>query len=390
MLLIVENCPVQYRAPFYAEIEQRFAGGIKVIYQSEGAAKPKEDKEFGTAFAWDIPLLEGYSFSIANDLRGQIRIFIETLRSDDVEAVLLTDFQNRISLTSMLLALLMGVPLWMRMETQDEAYPRGQMKNTFRTLVYRLLYSTFSRAFSFGILNRKHLKQHGFENEQLADVPYIVANPLRELSQDEKWQRRTQIRNALNVSNDQKVVAFIGKLIPKKNPFLLLKAYSCLPATLQERIHFLFVGAGELEPYLVENANNLGCNVSFTGFINQSKIHDYYLATDILCLPSLQMGEVWGLAINEGLQAGCSVICSQYVGCSVEFQEWDRVKVVESDNEVLFAECLIELLSFENDFEWCAAAMRNRYSMESASIEFVKAARNWGIQSAERAVSQVV
>lgn len=375
MLLIIENQPVQYRAPLYAEIHRMQRDAIHVLYQSSGATDQRLDPEFGNAFAWDIPLLEGYPHEVVPHRRLLWKSLWRSISERKVDAVLLTDFTSAISVRAMVLALLSGTPIWLRMETQDRAYARSIWKTSLRTLCYQLLYAPISRALAIGQLNREHYLRHGLHAQQLDRVPYVVANPLQNKSRSDRQQRRQKIRDALGISQDKRVVAFFGKLIPKKNPDVLLEAYLELPADLKKRTHLLFVGSGELEPTLRSQCQSCGIPATFAGFINQSVIHGYYLASDVVCLPSRQMGETWGLTVNEGLQAGCAVLCSEHVGCSVEFATWERVRVCRSEDAGHTAQCLNELLRMDPDPVWCARRMSEQYSMQSAARDWILALR---------------
>jgi glycosyltransferase involved in cell wall biosynthesis len=75
--------------------------------------------------------------------------------------------------------------------------------------------------------------------------------------------------------------------------------------------------------------------VWFAGFKNQTEIAPYYLAADVLVLPSRQMGETWGLVANEALLAGCRVILSRHVGCQADFRVLPGVKVFDGTTDGL-------------------------------------------------------
>jgi glycosyltransferase involved in cell wall biosynthesis len=57
--------------------------------------------------------------------------------------------------------------------------------------------------------------------------------------------------------------------------------------------------------------------VSFTGFLNQSRIVEAYAACDALVLPS-DAGETWGLVVNEAMACGRPAIVSSLVGCGAD------------------------------------------------------------------------
>jgi glycosyltransferase involved in cell wall biosynthesis len=70
---------------------------------------------------------------------------------------------------------------------------------------------------------------------------------------------------------------------------------------------------GALEGY----ASSQGiANVHFVGFKNQKELPRYFGAADVFVLPSGI--EPWGLVINEAMNFGLPVICSDQVGCAAD------------------------------------------------------------------------
>ena len=135
-------------------------------------------------------------------------------------------------------------------------------------------------------------------------------------------------------------------------------------------IHFLFVGSGEMKDQLIREAGQCekkhGIKTTFAGFVNQTQLSPYYLASDIVVLPSRKMGETWGLVVNEALQAGCSVVMTDAVGCHPEFRDLDRVRIIPVENKSELARVLKELSLMPRDFFWAESYMKD-YSAESAA-----------------------
>ena len=74
------------------------------------------------------------------------------------------------------------------------------------------------------------------------------------------------------------------------------------------------VGDGELKSECEHYATKNKLPVTFTGFLNQTKIISAYVASDCLVLPS-DYGETWGLVVNEAMACGIPAIVSDRVGC---------------------------------------------------------------------------
>ncbi|HEY0906173.1 MAG TPA: glycosyltransferase, partial [Methylophilus sp.] len=143
-----------------------------------------------------------------------------------------------------------------------------------------------------------------------------------------------------------------------------------IPLAQGDAITALFVGAGELESSLREMAHTLeaerGIRTVFAGFVNQSKLTAYYLASDTVVLPSRRAGETWGLVVNEALQAGCGVVVSEAVGCHRDFGSWERFRVIPVGDAARLATALAETRGYPRDSEWAVYGM-GAYTVEKAA-----------------------
>jgi glycosyltransferase involved in cell wall biosynthesis len=132
----------------------------------------------------------------------------------------------------------------------------------------------------------------------------------------------------------------------------------------------LFVGSGELGQQLEQEAliasQNLEVESIFPGFVNQSSLVNWYLAADIVVLPSRKAGETWGLVANEALQAGCGVVVSEAVGCAADFGGWERFRTIPVGSPQALAQALVELAAYPRNHSWAAEALQN-YSIEAAA-----------------------
>lgn len=371
MLLIFESHPIQYRVPVYQCMERLRAGACKVIFGTDGSARGHVDPGFAREVKWDLPLLEGYPFQVLHNQRGASlehrsslhgRGVSALLRRERPAAVLLNGLVYQMDFTAYFSALRLGIPVWLRSETQDAAFVRRAPKSLLRRACYTLLYRPLRRAFYIGELNRRHLLRHGVSEQRLRPARYCVADPLRGVSQVGKQQRRDVTRAGLGIGANEFVVAFFGKLTPKKNPGLLFAAFEQLPESLRQRTRLLFVGSGELETEL----RGQNQRAIFPGFINQRALADHYLAADVVVLPSRRLGETWGLVVNEALQAGCAAVVSDAVGCAEEFKTWERVRVFPEGDAAGLAAHVTELSARSRDFDWCREQLSD-YSIEAAA-----------------------
>jgi glycosyltransferase involved in cell wall biosynthesis len=350
-----------------------------VVYASDCSVRGVRDPGFAQPVAWDSDLLDGYPATVLssglnqapsdwNSLNGLgISALIRKLRPD---AILLNSLNYRYDLEAYATAWLQGIPVWMRCETQDNAFQRPWLKNLIRSVYYRLAYSGISRAFPIGKLNREHWLRHGLRPRQLCDALYCTPDRAAPHSLRERERRRLALRHNLSLPADQLLVAFFGKLIPKKDPSLLLQVVPHLTQGIRKRLSLLYVGSGELQEELQAQASAVeachGITTFFAGFVNQTALLDWYFAADVVVLPSRRAGETWGLVVNEALQAGCAVVVSEAVGCSADFGTWNRFRTIPVGSAQHLSEALSELALYSRSFDWAAEGLKN-YSIEASA-----------------------
>jgi len=93
---------------------------------------------------------------------------------------------------------------------------------------------------------------------------------------------------------------------------IFLKALSQLPGEIKGVI----AGDGDLRPAYEATANSLGLagRVFFAGRIPDGDLPDYYRLADVTVLPSVTMGEAFGLVLLESMACGTPVIASNLPG----------------------------------------------------------------------------
>src|SRR5207249_7022917 len=60
-LTVIETHPIQYHAPIYRVLQERFSIPTTAIYASDFSVTGYQYREFGATFAWDTDLLSGYT-----------------------------------------------------------------------------------------------------------------------------------------------------------------------------------------------------------------------------------------------------------------------------------------------------------------------------------------
>lgn len=138
---------------------------------------------------------------------------------------------------------------------------------------------------------------------------FVIGNPaVQHKSQFKNDSEKRRLRNIHDLQQ-KVVVLYVGRLGKEKGLDALLKAVSFFR---RDEVHLILAGAGPQEASLRKLAVQLEINPTFTGFVEESRLSEYYALADIFVLPS--MSESWGLVVNEAMEFRLPVILSDHVG----------------------------------------------------------------------------
>lgn len=364
-LAIITTHPIQYNAPLFKLLVKRNNIILKIFYTWDNRIE-NFDKEFGKSIEWDIPLLEGYNYSFLKNTAnepGPYHFFgiknpslISEIKKYIPDAILVIGWSFKSHLKVM--RYFYGrTPILFRGDSHllDE---KRDLKTFFRRFFLKWVYKNIDYALYVGKHNKDYYIKHGLKEKQLIHAPHAIDNERfsnYETSKQPEWIKKLKIK-------DKTVILFIGKFNKKKNPEILIDLAEKKLA--EKKLHFLFVGSGELEERLKKRGENLS-NVSFIGFQNQSIIPLIYRLGSIMVLPSSGPGETWGLSVNESLASGTPVLVSGKVGCTVDI-------VKEGYNGYIFK--ADDFNDFNNKFEKTLLLVQqtNAQILKERCIESVK------------------
>jgi len=133
---------------------------------------------------------------------------------------------------------------------------------------------------------------------------------------------RNAVRARYNVGPNEKLVLYVGRLVPQKGVEFLIQAVPRIGGRFHDA-KFVIVGEGWLRGHLESLANSMGqrWRINFTGFIPDSELIALLRSADVLVIPSVY--EPFGIVALEGMAAGVPVVASQ-VGGLAEVVEHDK------------------------------------------------------------------
>jgi glycosyltransferase involved in cell wall biosynthesis len=318
---MVTTHPIQYQVPWLRMLAK--TPGIELhVYFAMIPDAAEQGREFGVAFDWDIPLLEGYEWSLLENCAKHPSLtafrgcdtpqLYREIRKGGFDAVIVNGWVTKTCLQALLATRLAGIPCIVRGEVNG-LRPRATWK---RWLHARLL-ARYAACLAIGTNNRRYLLDAGVPVARIFATPYCVEN--ERFSAAAEAARIQPGRDALQarfgLDPERTTFVFSGKFVDKKRPGDIIEAIRCMEPQERDRVQLLLVGGGPLEAELRTSA--AGMPVHFAGFLNQSEITQAYAVADCMVLPS-DHGETWGLVVNEAMACGLPVIVSDQVGCAVD------------------------------------------------------------------------
>ena len=344
-LAIICQHPVQYYAPLFQLMAQQ--QDIKVFYAPKATGN-KFDEGFGHTINWDIPVLQGYEHLFSHRLKD-INDYCPT-------AILIYGWAYT-SHMKIILHFSKRITVLFRGDSTI-LDPISPWRSILKSYLLRKVYTRIDFALYVGSNNKAYFEHYGLKSKQLIYARHAVDNTRFAAN---RQLEAVKLRTSLGIANTEVLVLFAGKLIPKKRPEMLLKAFGSLTPP---GAHLLFVGNGILEDTLKKNAlalPNQAC-IHFLSFQNQQRMPVIYQSCDLFCMPSTGPGESWGLAINEAMAAGKAILSSDKVGGAAD--------LIDDNNGRIFTSG--DLRDLTNKLQIMLASKRTLEHMGQASSERIK------------------
>jgi glycosyltransferase involved in cell wall biosynthesis len=188
-----------------------------------------------------------------------------------------------------------------------------RLKRIYRALFGRRLFEGASTIIATSEQEVEELARGGVARDKIVLRRNGVETP-------SSWPERGTFRQGLGISNEAKVILFLGRLSAKKSPDLLLEAFASLSNAAEEAeekgLHLVFAGPDEggMKARLTETAAQIGVGsrVRFTGAIFGEAKWAAYRDADVFVLPS--QNENFGNTAAESVAAGTPVIVTEQCG----------------------------------------------------------------------------
>jgi glycosyltransferase involved in cell wall biosynthesis len=320
-VLAVAAHPVQYMAPIFRRMAAHSGFELHVAYCSLRGAEAAHDPEFGATVEWDVPLLDGYSWTHVPNLGSGEESFFglrnpglsKLIREGHYDAVLCFVGYVRATFWIACRAAKSSNTAFIFGTDTNTLAPRDgrSWKSTVKKILWPRLFRLADQVIVPSSGARDLMVSLGLPRERVTLTPYSVDN--------DWWMRqsaavdRSAVRASWGAATSDAVVLFCAKLQPWKRPGDLLRAFA--EANLPDAL-LVIAGEGPLRSELRSQAAALGIasRVRFLGFVNQSQLPAVYTSADLMVLPSEY--EPFAVVVNEAMCCGCPVAASDHVGAA--------------------------------------------------------------------------
>ncbi|MBI5195239.1 MAG: glycosyltransferase family 4 protein [Nitrospirae bacterium] len=219
---------------------------------------------------------------------------------------------------------------------------------------------SFEKIDHFICLSETARKNLEFEGVNLLKID-VVHNSV-DLSFFSPCAKNTELLDRLNISINDKVIMFVGKLTSWKSPFTLLYAAKLL---IQKglSVKLILAGQGAQKANLQKTAELLGVsgNTVFLNFIENTELSRYYSLADAFVMPSLTtltVNEQFPFAVVEAMASGLPVVVTQSGG--MPELVGDAGRIYPQGNYMELAGHLFEILTDGNLQRTMAVKSRQR------------------------------
>jgi glycosyltransferase involved in cell wall biosynthesis len=151
---------------------------------------------------------------------------------------------------------------------------------------------------------------------------------------------RKQARHELNLTEDDLVIGFVGRLVEQKSPDVLIRALAQV-APIVPAVRLAMVGDGPLEHSLRRLSNSLGVDANIL-WLGARDARQVLSAFDVFALPSRKEGLPY--VILEAMAAGLPIVATSSAGVELLVEQASNGLVVPPGNEHALAQALIDVL----------------------------------------------
>ena len=318
---VVATHPIHYQIQLYKRLALDPEIDVTMLFCSRFGLTRQIDHTFGGEVQWyDESILNGCQHKFLSDsdrvpssMFGISSLSVaREIRRGRYDLLLVQGYSGLTEWLAMFAAKRKFCRVLFRGET-TLSRPSSRVRAGARDVLMRALTRSVDVFLPIGKRSEEFYLRYGVPAHRLVLSPYAVDNEFFFSQARLLHRERQRIRKSLGIPAKVPVILYASKMIPRKRPMDLLKAFERLdlPAVL------LFVGDGplrsEVERYV--DQKNL-TSVICVGFQNQDTLPRFYAIADVFVNPSAF--EPWGLVVNEAMCFSLPIVTTFGVSSAID------------------------------------------------------------------------
>ena len=343
-LVVLVTHPIQYYAPLYRELASRGNIDLHVIYLSDAGAAAYHDVNFGRTIEWDIPLLDGYAYTVLEPglaleslgfLARHSPKLKETLDHLGPDALLLYGYSSGMNWQALRWVKKRGCQVLYTSDSNANN-SRAGWKTWIKKVVVGYFFARVDAFLCTSEANNRYLLQFGGRQERIHRLPFAI-----------DVQRFAKKAPAVGVQRRHDFI-WAGKLTSWKRPKDFIHALRIVVEETDLEVSAGLAGDGPLREELAALIGMLPptCHVEFKGFVNQASMPQALQEAETLVFTSEV--EPYGLMATEAAAAGLALVVAEGIGCigdTVLARQGVNALVYPSGDVEALAKAMIQLLT---------------------------------------------
>jgi glycosyltransferase involved in cell wall biosynthesis len=310
--------PTQHHSAMFQYLAKNEDIDLHVFYYDPGSLGGMFDPGYETNTAWDVDVTQGTRHRVLkNLLRGrEVHPFrqinpgvVWQVLLNDFDAIFLSGYASPSNWLVLLAARLKAAEIWYQSDT-NILDMRRKKSSRAKNFLRRIFFRRVNKFLISGDNNKSAYEHFGIDEERMVWCPIPVDMQRYERAREDPQltTKLNALRERYEIPKHAAVVAFCGKLIPRKRPQDLIKALRLLK---RNDVYVLLIGSGEMRAELERELQPTD-QIVITGFVNQSEIPYHMLLADIGVVSS--EWDPHPLVTTEFAMCGLPIIVSDYCG----------------------------------------------------------------------------
>ena len=356
MIGVIQTSPAPYRENTFLACEKKFSWRFNVATFPDGMDTHPE---------WCFrSLKEDYighapkTFKILGRKLVYNSDIYRWLKSEKFEAILIEGYNSFTNIFAIIYCLLKKIPIILGVDS---------VENPGFKIIKKFLYRNVSAFWVPGIRTKKYLLSEGVVCKKIYFGKYTY--DYGDLFKIVKQTDQVSLKKTYNISDDEIVFLFVGKLIASRNVSLLLNAFREIQ---NDNVKLIIIGDGPDEDKVMNCGDD---RVIYIPRVPLSELYGFYAISDIYIHPG---AEPFSLAVVQAVASNLIVIASNKVGAVDDVVKENGLLLSKYSVEELVASIKFALKNF--DFMKSEAYKMGNFVRNERSVQFASDQLNEAIK----------